>query len=156
MKDAIREVEIRPMRAADIARAMEIAAGLKELALWTPAQWAEAVSSQAAGRRSVLVAETAGVVVGFAVAGVAGPEAELESIAVESARQRQGVGQRLWTVLVAGLRAAGVKEVFLEVRASNRPALRFYRARGFAETGRRPRYYADPVEDAALLRLRLG
>ena len=155
MNDAIRVVEIRPMRAADIAQAMEIAAGLKELAPWTPAQWAEAVSSQGAGRRSALVAVAAGAVVGFALAAVAAPEAELESIAVERARQGQGVGRRLWAALLAGFRAAAVTDVFLEVRASNRQALRFYRALGFVQTGRRPRYYVDPVEDAALLRLRL-
>jgi ribosomal-protein-alanine N-acetyltransferase len=47
-------------------------------------------------------------------------------------------------------------EVILEARASNQPALRLYRALGFVETGRRPRYYADPIEDAVLLRLQLA
>jgi len=42
------------------------------------------------------------------------------------------------------------------VRASNGAAIGFYRAQGFAETGRRPRYYADPEEDAILLRLGIG
>lgn len=156
MKDAIRKIKIRPMRANDIEQAMEIAAGLKELAFWTSTQWAEALASQGAGRRSALVAEAAGAVVGFAVASVVGSEAELESIAVERARQRQGLGRQLWTALLTGFGATGVTHVFLEVRASNRQALRFYRSLGFAETGRRPHYYADPVEDAALLGLRLG
>jgi ribosomal-protein-alanine N-acetyltransferase len=44
----------------------------------------------------------------------------------------------------------------LEVRPSNHAALAFYRAQGFAVTGRRPRYYADPVEDAVLLALNLA
>jgi ribosomal-protein-alanine N-acetyltransferase len=53
------------------------------------------------------------------------------------------------------LSAAGVSEVILEVRASNAAAVGFYRALGFAENGRRARYYADPEEDALLMRLGL-
>jgi ribosomal protein S18 acetylase RimI-like enzyme len=49
-----------------------------------------------------------------------------------------------------------VSELTLEVRASNRAALGFYRAQGFEETGRRPRYYADPEEDAVLMGLNLA
>jgi ribosomal-protein-alanine N-acetyltransferase len=41
----------------------------------------------------------------------------------------------------------------LEVRASNHPAIGLYRRLGFAETGRRKRYYRDPMEDAVQMRL---
>jgi len=58
--------------------------------------------------------------------------------------------------MVDELRKALVTEVLLEVRSSNSPALAFYIAQGFAITGRRPRYYADPIEDAVLLELRLA
>jgi ribosomal-protein-alanine N-acetyltransferase len=53
------------------------------------------------------------------------------------------------------LRVAGVREVLLEVRSSNQRALGFYRSLGWSETGRRPRYYADPEEDAVLMSLKL-
>jgi ribosomal-protein-alanine N-acetyltransferase len=53
------------------------------------------------------------------------------------------------------LKQAQIREVTLEVRASNHPALALYRSLGFVETGRRPRYYVDPVEDAVLLSLEL-
>jgi ribosomal protein S18 acetylase RimI-like enzyme len=53
------------------------------------------------------------------------------------------------------LRTAGVREFILEVRASNQRALGFYRSLGWSETGRRPRYYADPEEDAVLMSLEL-
>jgi ribosomal-protein-alanine N-acetyltransferase len=49
-----------------------------------------------------------------------------------------------------------ITEVLLEVRASNSAALAFYRALGFAIAGRRPLYYADPIEDAVLMELRLA
>ena len=94
-------------------------------------------------------------VVGFAVASLLPPEAELETIAVASTAQRHGLARRLFVELAAKLVAAQITEVFLEVRASNQPALGLYRGLGFAETGRRARYYHDPVEDAVLMRLRL-
>jgi ribosomal-protein-alanine acetyltransferase len=94
--------------------------------------------------------------IGFLVASVAAPEAELETIAVAAEGRRRGVGSLLLGALLEALRRAQVTELRLEVRASNQAALRFYRAQGFAETGRRPRYYANPEEDAVLLGLRLG
>jgi ribosomal-protein-alanine acetyltransferase len=97
-----------------------------------------------------------GVVVGFAVAAMVVQEAELETIAVAAERQRRGVGGLLLRALVDELKAAQVSELRLEVRASNQVALGFYCQEGFEEAGRRPRYYADPEEDAVLMRLRLA
>jgi ribosomal protein S18 acetylase RimI-like enzyme len=59
----------------------------------------------------------------------------------------------LFDALANDLRAAGVLEIVLEVRASNRQALAFYRSAGFGQTGLRRAYYADPIEDAVLMRL---
>jgi len=84
------------------------------------------------------------------------PQAELETIAVAAEGQRRGVCRNLFAVLVGELAIAQAEEVFLEVRASNRAALALYLSLGFKETGRRSRYYIDPVEDALLLALRLG
>jgi ribosomal-protein-alanine N-acetyltransferase len=50
------------------------------------------------------------------------------------------------------LKLAGVSEVELEVRVSNGWALRVYGGAGFVEVGRRRGYYADPLEDAVLMR----
>jgi len=48
-------------------------------------------------------------------------------------------------------RLAGSARAYLEVRASNGPALALYKRHGFGESGRRAQYYRDPVEDAVLL-----
>jgi tRNA threonylcarbamoyladenosine biosynthesis protein TsaB len=96
-----------------------------------------------------------GIVVGFLVASLLPPQAELETIAVAAAAQRRGLGRQLFAALASELGTALVTEVLLEVRASNHPALGLYRRLGFVETGRRPRYYHDPVEDAVLMRLPL-
>ena len=102
-----------------------------------------------------LPSQDAGRVLGFAVAGLILPEAELETIVVAPQHQRRGLGAFLVRALAEELRKVQVSELILEVRASNRTAVGFYRAYGFEEAGRRVRYYADPEEDAVLMRLKL-
>jgi [ribosomal protein S18]-alanine N-acetyltransferase len=146
------DVPVRPMGASDVGRVMEIAAGLEDAPKWPRAAYQAAVGSDC---RIARVAEFDGSLAGFAIVSLAVPEAELETIAVAERFQRRGVGRRLLDEIVDGARALGVEEMHLEVRASNRAAREFYRVLGFAESGRRVRYYADPVEDAVLMRLRL-
>ncbi len=150
------DVKIRKMAADDLDRVMEIASGLKDATHWSRTVWLEALAGDGAPRRVLLVAVEAGRATGFAVARVLAPQAELESIAVAAERQGRGVGRRLFAALLTEIEPVGITEVLLEVRASNWEAIGFYQALGFEETGRRLRYYADPVEDAALLSLRLG
>jgi [ribosomal protein S18]-alanine N-acetyltransferase len=147
---------LRPMREADLDQVMAIAAQLKDAPHWPRATYLSALDRGATPRRIALVAESseAGAVMGFAVACLLPSEAELESIAVPEAAQRQGIGRELVSTLIEELKAARVLEVFLEVRASNVRALAFYRSQGWFESGRRSRYYADPEEDAVLMSLR--
>jgi ribosomal-protein-alanine N-acetyltransferase len=140
------------MRREDVARVMEIAAGLADAPKWPEAAYLAALEPDGL-RRIALVALGAEGVAGFAVASVVGAEAELESIGVDAASQRRGVGMRLLEALAGELLGAGAVELFLEVRVGNERALGLYRRAGFKETGRRVGYYAEPVEDAVLMRL---
>ncbi|MGO9775597.1 MAG: ribosomal protein S18-alanine N-acetyltransferase [Terracidiphilus sp.] len=148
---------VRGMTPADLDRVMEIAGSLKEAPQWPRSAYLAALNPEAASRRIALVVEepVTGRVAGFSVAGLLQPEAELEVIAVDPTVQRRGLAKQLFFSLAAELRTAEVFGVMLEVRATNHPALELYRRLGFVETGRRPRYYHDPVEDAILMRLRL-
>lgn len=149
-------VQIRPMRADDLPRVLEIERALQDAPQWSLRAWKRAVDPKAARQRIAVVAEDPqSGIVGFAVASVVAPEAELESIAVAEEWQRRGLARRMIDVLEGELRRAGAWELFLEFRISNQAAREFYEALGFAETGRRARYYADPQEDAVLMRLRL-
>jgi len=121
----------------------------------TAPQWPRAAYLEAVAGRVALVAIEAGAVMGFAVAQVVLPEAELESIAVEAGSQGRGVGALLLRALMERLRGLGVSELGLEVRASNAAALGLYGRVGFREVGRRRAYYSGPVEDAVLLRVAL-
>ncbi len=149
---------IRRMGAADVERVVEIAAGLPEAPHWPASVYLAALDPLHLPRRIALVAGAAAsdAPVAFTVASVVAPQAELETIAVAAAAQRQGMGAGLLRALVEKLREDQVTELLLEVRVSNRTAIQFYRAQGFVETGRRARYYADPEEDAVLMELRLG
>jgi ribosomal-protein-alanine N-acetyltransferase len=145
------------MSAADLPQAMEIAAALKEAPHWPLSVYQNALDPSSPLRRVSLVAAdgASGAVVGFAIAGLIPPEAELETIAVEAGSQRRGVGRRLLVAVVDAIKLAGARELWLEVRVSNTAAIQLYRQNGFEERGRRSHYYVDPVEDAVLMRLAL-
>lgn len=155
---------IRQMTVADVSEIVELAAGLRDAPHYTHPVWLAMLAPEASPRRVALVAaETGGVVQsavhgsvrGFAVASLMPPLADLESICVAQQYQRRGLGRRLLDSLGTELRTAGLDELWLEVRVSNAAAAALYRSVGFAETGRRTRYYADPVEDAVLMSLKL-
>ena len=152
------EIRIRRMAPADLDRVIELALSLEDAPRWPRSAYLAVLNPEAAPPRIALVAEAeeTGAVQGFAIAGLLPPQAELETIAVAAEDQRRGVGRRILIAMADELKKALVTEVLAEVRASNSPALAFYRAQGFAMTGRRPRYYADPIEDAVLVELRLA
>jgi [ribosomal protein S18]-alanine N-acetyltransferase len=157
-------VEIRSLHADDLDEIIAIAEILEEAPHWPRARYEELLPAgdllpdQSSRPRIALVARDArsGEILGFIVANLAGPEAELESIAVAAHARRRGVGRLLLASLVTRLRTEGIADLHLEVRASNFGATRFYQAQDFKQTGVRPRYYADPEEDAVLMTLRLA
>ena len=158
MSHTVGDMRIRPMTLADLDQVIEIAQSLNDAPHWPHSAYLAALDREAVPRRVALMAEEpeTSAIVGFAVASLLPPQAELETIAVATEHQRRGIARRLFTAMVEDLKTAQVNEVLLEVRASNAPALALYRALGFIEAGRRPRYYADPIEDAVLLELRLA
>jgi len=146
------ETRIRRMARADLDRVIRIEQSLKDAPHWPLAAYLKALDENSLPQRISLVAEDAETcVIGFVVACLVGPQAELETVAVAAEGQRRGVARRILAAMAEALKQLQVREVTLEVRASNHPALAFYRSIGFRETGRRPRYYVDPVEDAILL-----
>lgn len=83
-----------------------------------------------------------------------GPEIHLLNVAVRPEYRRLGLARRLLTAMLTIGRRSGVDMVFLEARASNRPALALYESMGFAATNRRSDYYEDG-EDAVLMTLNM-
>jgi ribosomal-protein-alanine N-acetyltransferase len=157
--EPIHPVQIRHMTAADLPQVMAIAASLPEAPHWPKSAYLTALNPDATPRRIALVAvgPQQQSIQGFLVARLSPPQTELESIAVTAGSQRHGLGRLLFNALVnEGLNSeglnSGILEIVLELRASNRAALAFYHSAGLTQTGVRKAYYADPVEDAVLMR----
>lgn len=82
-------------------------------------------------------------ILGYAIFHLLGPDSELLSIAVNSARQRTGIGKTLLEAGLGKLDFISGDKMFLEVREGNDKARRFYERNGFTEYSRRDRYYSD-------------
>ena len=148
---------VRRMIQADLNRVIEIAESLPQAPQWAASAYAKAIDPGTAPPRIALVATSSAddAPLGFLVATLIPPEAELETIAVDADAQRRGVAGLLLRALLNGLGNQHVKALILEVRASNTRAINFYRQNGLEVFARRPRYYANPQEDAVLMRLNL-
>jgi len=92
---------------------------------------------------------------GFVLARRAADEAEILTFGVVPEARRRGHGAALLRGAMAVARARGAGAMFLEAAAGNAPALALYAREGFAEVGRRRRYYADGG-DAVVMRRGLG
>lgn len=149
--------KVRPAVESDIDAIVMMADASPTAPHWLRSVYLQAVDEATVPSRITLVAEAElSEPGGFVVASLMPPEAELESIVVAAAFQRQGVGSVLVGALFDVLRIRAVSTVHLEVRESNLAALALYAAAGFTKSGLRPRYYADPVEDGVLFSLELG
>ncbi len=123
-----------------------------ERATDTAAHWSDNAYTRlftAEPPRIVLIAE-AEQVEAFLVGKVIGADAEVENIVVSEKSRRQGLGLLLLRRFLEEGGRRGVRRIFLEVRESNDAARMLYKTFGFRESGRRPKYYCDPVEDAVL------
>ena len=97
-------------------------------------------------------------VVGFIIGQLAADEAEILSIGSAPDWQRAGLGKMLVQGLVRAAKRGEAKRLYLEVAEDNAAAIALYRSLGFAETGRRKRYYKRPggqAADAIVLALKL-
>lgn len=126
------------------------------------AHWPESVYAQVFGEsgptRIAFVAHEpndAHRICGFVIARVAAGECELENIVVAREHQAHGIGSQLVQALADAARGQKAIRIFLEVRESNGPARALYKKLGFAITGRRASYYANPREGAILYALSL-
>ncbi len=143
-------IEMRKWSASSDADAVPLAKELEQLLLvvyevspWTAGQVEEVLRSDV---NSCALAEDGSQLVGFLVWQETDFEAEVLQIAVHPRYQGQKIATALFDFLPAD------KEIFLEVRESNKPALLFYKKEKFEEIARRKAYYHAPVEDAIVMK----
>lgn len=89
----------------------------------------------------------------YGIMSVGAEESHILNLCVHPDWQGRGLARRLLKHLMNLARINGAQTTFLEVRPSNEPALRLYRAAGFCELGVRPNYYPKPNgrEDALIM-----
>ena len=130
--------------AATLAEELEqLLFAVYEVSPWTVGQLEEVLRSDV---NSCALAEDESQLVGFLVWQETDFEAEVLQIAVLPSYQGQKIATALFDFLPAD------KEIFLEVRESNKPALLFYKKEKFEKIVRRKAYYHAPVEDAIVMK----
>ncbi len=91
--------------------------------------------------------------VGYALMSMAAGEAHVLNICIHPDQQGKGLGRSLLHSLEQTARVNNVEMLLLEVRASNRRAIKLYESMGFNELGCREDYYPNHKgrEDALVL-----
>ena len=95
------------------------------------------------------------LVLGFALLSVVGSEAEILQIAVEKTTRKKGLGTVLMEGILSWCKDNEVRSMYLEVRESNRSAVKLYEKTGFEGIGKRKDYYENPFEDALIMTRRV-
>jgi ribosomal-protein-alanine N-acetyltransferase len=92
-------------------------------------------------------------IVGYHCFWIVFEELRLMNLAVRESMRRQGIGRALARDAFRFALDQAATRAVLEVRASNEPARSLYTQLGFVQVGKRPHYYANPIEDAVLMEL---
>jgi ribosomal-protein-alanine N-acetyltransferase len=140
--------EIRMMQPADL----KAVAGVERAAYQYP--WSLGIFRDCllAGYHCIVL-DVGGSVTGYGIMSIAAGEAHLLNLCVHPNAQRLGYGRRLLDAMMLRASEAEADKIFLEVRPSNRVALRLYATVGFDQIGIRPAYYQaeNGREDAVIL-----
>ena len=145
-------ITIRRMKPEDVPEVYEIEKSLFSVP-WSEASFREITEKDL---YVFFVASDLTRILGFAGMSVVDTEADITNVAVRKEEQRNGIGRALMKVLKAYARDHGIEKIFLEVRASNDPAITLYESEGFRQVGRRKDYYEIPREDACIYVLDLS
>lgn len=145
---------IRPMTTADLPEVLAIEKDLFPTDAWTTELFLGELAEVPASRE-VSVLELNDKIIGYASLRFVGREGDINTIAISAQHQRQGFGQQLLDWLLAKASELGVREIFLDVRADNEPAIAMYRAAGFDRIDVRRNYYDHSV-DAHVMRKKLS
>lgn len=140
------------MLEADIPAVLEIETQTQ------PVPWSENIFRGSFGvRYDNWVLESDGQLIAFFLISTVLDEAHLMNIAVLPTHQGKGLGKALLEFVFERVRANGCSNLFLEVRASNSPAIKLYENAGFNQIGLRRDYYHGPIgrEDAAIYAIEL-
>ncbi len=150
------DVKIRRMDQGDIIEILQIQEE-NGLSSWSKADYEKELSNSATASLSLIYA---GKVCGFIIARLIiipnhndqANEAEIINFAVKKTLQNRGFGQLLFKLFSKELLNKNIKTVWLEVRKSNKQAIKFYTKNGYTIEFERKNYYTNPPEDAFVMK----
>lgn len=145
---------IRPMKLADLDAVMEIELDLFPKEAWSKDMFLEELAEVPLSRE-VVVLEQADQVIGYASLRFVGHEGDINTIAIARGHQRKGFGKQLLNWLEQTAVRHGVRELFLDVRTDNEPAIDLYKGAGFVRIDIRRNYYGPSI-DADVMRKKLA
>ena len=137
---------IRPLRQADLPAVHEIECSCQAQP-WTVAHF-EAERDHPCS--SIDVYQWGDAVAGFLCSWLIADELQIQNLATAQDFRRKGVAWHLLEHVLDRTLCSGMEAAWLEVRASNLPAIALYREHGFQDESRRPNYYHDG-EDALIM-----
>lgn len=96
------------------------------------------------------VVERGGEIIGYGGMWIVLDEAHITNVCILPAYREKGYAKQLMAVLADASRERGASGMSLEVRVSNKPALKLYKRCGFSIQGLRKKYYHNK-EDAYVM-----
>jgi len=130
----------------DVERLVQIEQSQPMCAHWGEKGWQNEIKNPAA---QIWCWEEDGEPVGFVAARLTAGFGEILNVAVLPTCTRKGIGFRLLARLLSQARLQGVEQISLEVNVRNVAAISLYSKAGFAEMGRRKKFYNE--QDDALI-----
>ena len=142
------ELEIVPMTVKDLEEVMEIESDSFSYP-WSRNSFYTEITGNGYAHYLVCRLKDSGTIIGYGGIWTLFDEAHITTLAVHSLYRRAGVGTLIITRLIVNAIHKGARQVFLEVRDSNRNAQNLYEKFQFKVIGRRKNYYYD--EDALVM-----
>jgi [ribosomal protein S18]-alanine N-acetyltransferase len=133
-------IEIKEFRYWHIPRAHQI-----EQKVFPETAWSEATfwSELAQDNRYYLAIEIDTELIGYGGMAFNGAEADLQTLVIAPAFQKQGLASRLLEKLLEKTKSTEAKRVFLEVVFDNEAAINLYKKYNFQQISLRQKYYPN-------------
>ena len=145
---------MRPMLATDLDAVHDIEQAAYDFP-WTRGILSDCLRS---GYSSWICQARLGELVGYSFLSMGAGEGHILNVCVHPGWRGQGAARHMVSQLLGIADAANLSEVFLEVRPSNKAAIRLYKGFGFRQIARRANYYRAVAgrEDALVFSLLMG
>ncbi len=141
------KITIRKMNIEDIPAVFEIEQSIFSIP-WSEKSFKDSLESE---NTNFVVALCNDEIVGYIGMYVFGEEADISNVAVSLKHRRKHIAQNMLDYIFDWSQNKKIKNLTLEVRETNVPAIKLYEKNGFKEAGIRKDYYEKPKESAVIM-----